>query len=176
MVDPYMGTKQYPHMDKLLMKNPHMDIKQIIAANIETLRRQPDGSLETLKSMSKRSGVSFSTIQRVSRGEINITVENLAALAKAYRKTPCDLLRAPDANAPELPSAMSGYLLPSPNVQPARRAAESPASYGWPFEFVRREDYEALPPHGRAFVQGALKAAIDNATQQFGTHTRKLSA
>lgn len=153
-----------------------MDIKQIIAANIETLRRQPDGSLETLKSLAKRSGVSFSTVQRASRGEINITVENLEALARAYRKTPCDLLRPLQAMAPELPSAMSGYLLPSPNVQSARHAGESPVAYGWPFEFVRREAYEALPPQGRAFVQGALQTAIDNATQQFGTQTRKLSA
>lgn len=152
-----------------------MDIKQIIAANLDALRRQPDGSLETLKSLAKRSGVSFSTVQRASRGEINITVENLEALARAYRKTPCDLLRPPAA-ATDLPSAMSGYLLPSPNMQTARCAAESPASYGWPFEFVRRESYEALPLQGRAFVQGALQAAIDNATQQFGTQTRKLSA
>ena len=171
-----MGTKQYPHMNYRLLKNPHMDIKQIIAANIAALRRQADGSMETLKSMAKRSGLSFSTIQRASRGEINITIENLETLARAYRKTPCDLLRMPDDGNAGLPSPLSGYLLPSPNGKTAPIAAESPTSYGWPFEFVRREAYEALPPQGRAFVQGALQTAIDNATQQFTSQTRKLSA
>lgn len=152
-----------------------MDIKQIIAANLAELRKLPDGSVETLKSVAKRSGVSFSTIQRVSRGEINITVENLDSLARAYRKSASDLLQPPtrDANALNPPSH---YLLPSPNMQNGMVASDSAQSYKWPFPLVSQPAYEALPAEARAYVQGCMKQAIDDATHQFGTATRNRSA
>ena len=158
-----------------MLKNPSMDIKQIIAANLEHLRKQPDGSLEPLKSVAKRSGVSFSTIQRASRGEINITIENLEALARAYRRLPSDLLQPID-RTDDIPSALANYLLPSPNMQTGIAAADSLPSYKWPFPLVSQSAYEALPPEARAYVQGCMKQAIDEAAHQFGTATRKRSA
>lgn len=152
-----------------------MDISKIIAANLTAWMAATPG-LDTLQKLEAKSGAGFGTVRRARKGEGNITVEKLAMIAAAFGRDPADLLQRPSGAQDNLPSPLRGYLLPSPNMQDPPRAAESPAHFGWPFEFVDRDAYEALPAQGRAFVQGAMKTAIDSATQQFGTQTRKRSA
>lgn len=162
-------------MDCASSENPPMDIAKIIASNLTAWMAATPG-LDTLQKLEAKSGAGFGTVRRAKKGEGNITVEKLAMIAAAFGRDPADLLKKPSPADAELPSPLRSYLLPSPNMQEARRVAESPSVYGWPFEFVDRDAYESLPPQGRVFVQGAMKAAIDNATAQFGTETRKRSA
>lgn len=152
-----------------------MDISKIIAENLTAWMAGTPG-LDTLQKLEAKSGAGFGTVRRARKGEGNITVEKLAMIAAAFGRTPADLLTPPSDVQADLPSPLREYLLPSPNMQNTFRAAESPAPFGWPFEFVDRAAYEALPAQGRAFVQGAMTAAINSATQQFGTQPAKRAA
>jgi len=68
-----------------------MDITKIIAANLDAWMRASE-SLNTLKKVSSRAGIGFGTVQRARNGDGNTTVQNLAAIAKAFRRRPEDLL------------------------------------------------------------------------------------
>lgn len=151
-----------------------MDIKKVIAANLGVWMAESEAT-DTLKKLARRSGVSFGTVQRARNGEVNLTVENLAALAAALGKSAAELV-TPQAAKADMPSSLSHYLLPSSNMQNEHRVADSVGSYSWPFKLVSREAYDALPPEAQGYVQGCLKQAIDHATEQFGTATRKRSA
>lgn len=71
--------------------NPNMDISKQIAATLAAwMATHP--SLDTIKKVATKSGVGFGTVQRVGAGEGNVTVQNLAAIAKAFGKLPQDLL------------------------------------------------------------------------------------
>lgn len=156
------------------MHYPVMDIKKVIAVNLTTWMAE-NPAVDTLKKLASRSGVSFGTVQRARNGEVNITVENLAALASALGRSAADLVTPPATQA-EMPSTLSHYLLPSSNMQPEHRVADFGSAYGWPFKLVSREAYDALPPEAQGYVQGCLKQAIDHAAEKFGTATAKRSA
>lgn len=156
------------------MHHPRMDIKRVIAVNLAAWMAE-NPATDTLKKLASRSGVSFGTVQRARNGEVNLTVENLDALASALGKSAAELLTPASAQA-DTPSSLAHYLLPSANVQNGHRVADSASSYGWPFKLVSREAYDALPPEAQAYVQGCLKQAIDHATEHFGTATKKRSA
>jgi transcriptional regulator with XRE-family HTH domain len=71
--------------------NQKMDISQIISANLtEWMNARPD--LDTFKKLSKASGVGFGTVQRAKNGDGNITVQNLEAIAHAFKRKAIDLL------------------------------------------------------------------------------------
>lgn len=156
------------------MHYPDMDIKQVIARNIAAWMAA-SAATDTLKKLAARSGVSFGTVQRARNGEVNLTVENLAALAAALGKSAADLVTPPAEQIP-VSSPLSHYLLPSSNIIHEDKVAESGGSYGWPFKLVSKDAYDALPPEAQGYVQGCLKQAIDHATEQFGTATRKRTA
>lgn len=151
-----------------------MDISKIIAANLTAWMEATPG-LDTIQKVEAKSGAGFGTVRRARKGEGNITVEKLAMIAAAFGKTPAELVTAP-AGQIDLPTPMRDYLLPSSNMQIGQRVADSADSYSWPFHLVSREAYDALPPEAQGYVQGCLKQAIDHATEQFGTATRKRSA
>lgn len=152
-----------------------MDITETVAANLSAWMAQTP-ALDTLQKLEAKSGVGFGTIRRARKGEGNVTIENLAKIAAAFGRPPADLLKPPAATAGDLPSPLANYLLPSPNMQPGIAAADSGNAYKWPFPLVSQAAYEALPAEARAYVQGCLKQAIDDAAHQFGTPTRKRSA
>lgn len=152
-----------------------MDITATVAANLSAWMKQTP-ALDTLQKLESRSGVGFGTIRRARKGEGNLTIENLAKIAAAFGRAPADLLAPAAEKKADLPSALSSYLLPSPNMQSAIPAADSGSPHVWPFPLVSQSAYEALPAEARAYVQGCLKQAIDDAAHQFGTATRKRSA
>jgi len=156
------------------MHHPPMDIKNVIAVNLAAWMAE-NPATDTLKKLASRSGVSFGTVQRARNGEVNLTVENLAALAAALGKSAADLV-TPRFEQAGTPSPLPHYLLPSPNMKNGMVAADSGGPYQWPFPLVSQAAYEALPAEARAYVQGCLKQAIDDAAHQFGTATRKRSA
>lgn len=77
-----------------------MDISKIIAANLSAWM---DGhkTLDTLKKLSAKSGVGFGTVRRAKSGDGNTTIQNLAAIAEAFKRPVTDLLQ-PLAYASEL--------------------------------------------------------------------------
>lgn len=152
-----------------------MDITATVAANLSAWMAETP-ALDTLQKLEAKSGVGFGTIRRARKGEGNVTIENLAKIAAAFGRPPSDLLRAPEGTQAALPSALSSYLLPSPNIRRGVTAADSANPYQWPFPLVSQAAYEALPAEARAYVQGCLKQAIDDAAHQFSTPTRKRSA
>ena len=62
-----------------------MDIIARISRNLTYwMGQHPD--MNTLKKVSARSGVGFGTVQRAKNGDGNITVRNLEAIAKVFRR------------------------------------------------------------------------------------------
>jgi len=146
-----------------------MDISAVIAANLSAwMEATPE--LETVQKVEAKSGVGFGTVRRARKGEGNLTVEKLAAIAAAFGRTAADLVTPQDASY--------AALIPSSNRQAPAVAAESTPSpfMRWPFPHADQRAYESLPPEGQVWVQGRLDAAIEQARQQFGTQTEKRSA
>jgi transcriptional regulator with XRE-family HTH domain len=152
-----------------------MDITAIVAENLSAWMAATP-ALDTLQKLEAKSGVGFSTIRRARKGEGNVTVENLAKIASAFGRSPAELLIPREGRTANLPSPLSNYLLPSANMQNGILAADSLQAYKWPFPLVSQSAFEALPAEARAYVQGCMKQAIDEAAHQFGTATRKRSA
>ena len=71
-----------------------MDITQIIARNLSAWM-EANPNLNTLQKLSKASHVGFGTIQRAKNGDGNITVQNLHAIAQAFKRQAIDLLQLP---------------------------------------------------------------------------------
>lgn len=162
---PIYGYRQYPHMVFYWMHHPDMDIKRIIASNLAA-RMAESPSLDTLKKLSARSGVSYGTIQRARSAEANLTLENLAGIASAFGCTVADLITPAD------------NLFRSANGNAVQFAAESRRDYvvSWPFQHVSQSAYDSLTDEGKLWVQGRLDATIEQALQQFGTQAEKQSA
>lgn len=119
-----------------------MDISKRISINLSAW--MADSPLATIKALSRASGVGFGTVQRAKNGDANITVQNLEAIARAFRRHAIDLLAEPDAGysneritnvhaATEPPSdereLLQGYRNASPEVRDimldaARRATQ----------------------------------------------------
>lgn len=152
------------------MHHPDMDIKQTIAANLAAWMADSP-SLDTLKKLSARSGVSYGTIQRARNAEANLTIENLCGLASAFGRSVADLISPTTSENPE-------RLLLSDNSHASHFAAESRREYvvSWPFKYVSQKAYESLPPDGQAWVQGRIDATIEQALVKFGTQAAKRSA
>lgn len=84
-------------MDFLGRYHPLMDITKIIALNLTAwMASHPD--LDTLQKLSKSSHIGFGTIRRAKNGDGNITVQNLDAIARAFKRQAVDLLTLPDMN------------------------------------------------------------------------------
>ncbi len=71
-----------------------MDITQLIARNLSDWM-EANPHLNTLQKLSKASHVGFGTIQRAKNGDGNITVQNLHAIALAFKRQAIDLLQPP---------------------------------------------------------------------------------
>lgn len=122
------------------MDNPQMDIASVIAYNLSAWM-DASANLGTIKALSKASGVGFGTVRRAKNGDGNITVQNLEAIARAFKRKAIDLLRAPGVEystvtllvaqepLPDECELLRGYHAASPEVREvmldvARRAAE----------------------------------------------------
>lgn len=53
-------------------------------------------ALDTLKKVSSKSGVGFGTVRRARNGDGNTTIQNLSAIARAFKRRPEDLLVSSD--------------------------------------------------------------------------------
>lgn len=102
---PISGCAQYPQMVFRHEHNPCMDISQTIARNLGSWMAER-ADRDTIKKVSIASGVGFGTVQRARNGQGNITVQNLEAIAKAFRRSPIDLLCLPiEAYSTEAPKS-----------------------------------------------------------------------
>lgn len=77
-----------------------MDIMKIVASNLNAWMAATE-ALNTSKKVSSRSGVGFGTIQRARNASGNTTIQNLAAIARVFKRRPEDLLRSPDYSTEE---------------------------------------------------------------------------
>ena len=108
-----------------------MEITQIIAHNLSAWM-EANPHLNTLQKLSKVSHVGFGTIRRAKNGDGNITVQNLHAIAQAFKRQAIDLLQPPasevmvDAAAQssvtmilngDEQNLLAGYRQSSPEVQ-----------------------------------------------------------
>lgn len=91
-------------MDIYLKHNPTMDIADIVSARLSAWMSD-DKSLNTIKKVEEKSGVGFGTIRRAKNGDGNITIEKLAAIAKAFKRHPSELLIDPDKAYASTPAA-----------------------------------------------------------------------
>jgi len=72
------------------------DIVKLFAANVVRLRKELGFSQEEL---AERSGLHRTYIGSIERAERNISIKNLARIAKALNVTPCTLLKNNNTNA-----------------------------------------------------------------------------
>ena len=108
-----------------------MDITQIIAYNLSAWM-EANPNLNTLQKLSKASHVGFGTIQRAKNGDGSITVQNLHAIGRAFKRQAIDLLQLPateiltEATTPnsitmalngDEQNLLAGYRQASPEVQ-----------------------------------------------------------
>lgn len=108
-----------------------MDIASVIAYNLSAWMGA-SANLGTIKALSKASGVGFGTVRRARNGDGNITVQNLEAIARAFKRNAIDLLAAPSvaystAPPPDFPLAqeppsdecelLQGYRVASPEAR-----------------------------------------------------------
>ncbi|MBS4097338.1 MAG: helix-turn-helix transcriptional regulator [Sulfuricella sp.] len=76
-----------------------MDIASVIAHNLSAWM-SGSASLGTIKALSKASGVGFGTVRRARNADGNITVQNLEAIARAFKRHAIDLLNDPSTTYP----------------------------------------------------------------------------
>lgn len=101
---PIYGCTQYPHMGFYVCNNPYVEISQIIAYHLtELMATYPER--ETLAKVAKAAKVGFGTVQRAKNGDGNLTVQNLALIASAFKRRPEDFLIEPKGVYPPLGSS-----------------------------------------------------------------------
>jgi transcriptional regulator with XRE-family HTH domain len=82
-------------MGACALDNPEMDIHAIIAKNLDDwINNHP--RLNTDQAVAEASGVGRTTIQRYRKREGNPTIQNLADIARAFRRKPEELLLQPE--------------------------------------------------------------------------------
>lgn len=74
-----------------------MGITDTISQNLKAWM-SADPYLKTIKQVEAKAKVGFGTVRRARKGEGNITVEKLEALARAFGRDPADLLKPPATN------------------------------------------------------------------------------
>lgn len=125
-----------------------MEITQVIAKNLTDWMTH-SSTLNTLKSLSKASGVGFGTVRRAKNGDGNITVQNLASIARAFKRRPIDLLI--DSTAP---------YKPTPIVEPLA-VTERPSD-----EVELLQGYQAASPDVRELMLEAARRALEKKGEQ----------
>lgn len=94
-----MAHVQRPFTAHNLDQNLHMSARQVLARNLTVLMTAyPE--IGSQKLLFKSTGVTTSTIGRIRRGEVSATLDNIEALAKAFKITVGDLLN------PSLPETL----------------------------------------------------------------------
>lgn len=108
-----------------------MDIAKVISDNL-TAWMEASPHLKTIKALAKASQVGFGTVRRAKNGDGNITVQNLEAIARAFRRRAIDLLAdgraayppaiplnlvVQEAPPPEERELLQGYRDASPDVR-----------------------------------------------------------
>ncbi|HLO65293.1 MAG TPA: helix-turn-helix transcriptional regulator [Azonexus sp.] len=99
-----------------------MDITKRVAHNLSAWM---DGheTLGTLKLVAAAANVGFGTVRRAKNGDGNITVQNLDAIAKVFKKTAADLIAEPkQATAQQANETPALYLADEAHRIPARLA------------------------------------------------------
>lgn len=81
-------------------------------------------ALDTLKKVAAKSGVGFGTVQRAKNGNGNVTVQNLSAIAAAFRRHPAELMIEPEKK--EMPLLYAGTVIEGTATRLA--AQEPPAA------------------------------------------------
>jgi transcriptional regulator with XRE-family HTH domain len=87
------------------------------------------------------SGVSRSTIDRARRGEVNLRVDNIAELAKAFHLQPWELLY--------------------PGLDPATPPSSSEKGTEWPLVGVTPQDFDLIPAEEREEVTALVQSKIN---------------
>ncbi|MDP2026427.1 helix-turn-helix domain-containing protein [Sulfuriferula sp.] len=131
-----------------------MDITKIISDNL-TSWMQDSTTLSTMKAVARASGVGFGTIQRAKNGDGNITVQNLAAIAHAFRRSAIDLLA----------NAQQPYIVATP-IAPF--AIQQPP----PDERELIEGYRAASPDVREIMLDAARRALQKSSETGGSKTQ----
>lgn len=132
---------------------------RLIAADRLTLLMGRTPHLDTLKKVAAKSGVGYGTVQRVSRAEASVTIDNIEAIAAAFGLTLDEFLKR------DFPSSDAGADLPTTTVLQAEEItpeyaeksvifhteSRAPVLYDVPiFELedlhLARDTLTALPP------------------------------
>ena len=88
------GYCQWPQIAYPFADNQAMDVMQIVSANLgQWMQDREDCS--TLKKLAAKSGVGYGTVRRARNGDGNTTVENLEAIAAAFKRSLIDLISPP---------------------------------------------------------------------------------
>ena len=104
-------------MSYFLGQNWHMSAREILSSNLKLLMDSyPE--IGSQKLLFKTTGVTTSTVGRIKRAEVSATIDNIEALAKAFKITAYDMLD------PRLRERIKGTGEPSAREQAAALAAE----------------------------------------------------
>ena len=104
-------------MSLFVSQNWSMDAKHVLAANLAMLmERFPE--IGSQKLLYKTTGVATSTVGRIKRGEVSATIDNIEALAKAFKIQVFEMLD------PRLRERIKGMGAPNVREQAAALAAE----------------------------------------------------
>ncbi|MEZ5402047.1 MAG: XRE family transcriptional regulator [Bryobacteraceae bacterium] len=100
-----------------------MEIEALLAARLESLRRERGWSLEQL---ANQCGISRATLSRIERGELSPTAAMLGRLCTVYGWTLSRLLAAAEGEAPDLVRDEQQAAWSDPETGYSRRAVSPP--------------------------------------------------
>lgn len=143
--NPKFGILSIPLTGFRWQQTVHMKPREILAANFKKLRAAFP-NLSALPDITKMGGGTNGTLGRIANAESAISIDGLEPLAQVYGLEPWQLL--------------------VPTLEAKRGALGRPSITGlptWPLPLVSQARFEALSPELRAYVQGKLNSALDEA-------------
>lgn len=114
------GSLQEPQMARRFCDNPRMDITQAIAKNLGAWMEDAPEDINTIKKLAAKAGVGFGTVRRARNGDGNITVQNLEAIARTFKRHAVDLIATHGENYESEPTKPTHHVAEKiAHLQPA---------------------------------------------------------
>lgn len=87
VLDTFFGNSSSAYLEEPLPHYDGMDIREVVAANVQTLidyARDHDRPYGDQKALAKKARIAMSTVARIRKAEVGVSVDVLEAIANAY--------------------------------------------------------------------------------------------